>query len=391
MRNTLRRGSKGLLDRVLSTPDLVRAVRALPASSLASLVTRVGVEDAGEIVALATTEQLVHLFDEDVFGDDEALDPARFALWLEVLLEAGDAFTAERVTSLPDDLVRAAVHAFVMVLDLDAIAVEVQDREDLGPANDALEAARTEELDGYLLVIKRHDGWDAVWSTLLALSAQHHRYLERLLARLCEADMEIVDEHGLYDVLTSEEMLAEDASAEREERRARLGFVSLSDARAFLALAESGEGDPDVRDAVTAAWLRRVDRRTARAVEPATDLESVLREEGVASRAPQLPASRSGALDPVSRLRIAMESLAARTPAVHDARMEELAFLANVLSAGLRIEERRVRSIEAVELALEACAQGLARRSSRPEDDVDVLAARSLDLLFRDGYGPRAS
>src|SRR5690606_28840892 len=97
----------------------------------------------------------------------------------------GDAFTAERVTSLPDDLVRAAMHAFVMVLDLDAIAVEVQDREDLGPANDALEAARTEELDGYLLVVKRHDGWDAVWSTLLALSAQHHRYLERLLARLC--------------------------------------------------------------------------------------------------------------------------------------------------------------------------------------------------------------
>lgn len=138
MRNTLSLGSKVLLDRILSTPDLVRAVRALPPSTLASLVTRVGLEDAGEIVSLATTEQLVHLFDEDVFGEDEALDPARFALWLEVLLEAGDAFTADRVTSLPDDLVRAAVHAFVMVLDLDAIAVEVQDREDLGPANDAL-------------------------------------------------------------------------------------------------------------------------------------------------------------------------------------------------------------------------------------------------------------
>ena len=146
-----------------------------------------------------------------------------------------------------------------------------------------------------------------------------------------------------------------------------------------------------MRDAITAAWLRRVDRRTARAVEPATDLESVLREEGVAPRAPQLPASPSGELDPVSRLRGAMEALAARAAAVHDARMEELAFLANVLSAGARIEERRVRSIEAVELALEACARGLARRSSRPEDDADVLAARSLDLLFRDGYGPRAS
>jgi hypothetical protein len=369
---------------VLSTPDLVHAVRALPSPALAALVSRVGVEDAGEIIALATTEQLAHLFDEDVFGDEEELDPGRFALWLEVMLEAGDAFTAERVVALPDDLVRAAVHAFAMVLDLDALAVGLQDREDLVEANDALEAARTEELDGYLLVVKRHDGWSAVWTTLIALGGQHSAYLERLLARLCEADMEGVEEHGLYEVLTSAEMLAEDAAAEREERRARRGFVSLSDARAFLALAAEGKGDPDTRDAITAAWLRRLDRRLDAVAEPAPDLDRVLRRAGIATDAPILPAS-SGVLDPASRLRAAMEALAVRSPDLYDARMEELAFLANVLSAGARIDERRVRSIEAVELAVATCGAGLVRRSSDVVSDADALASRPLDLLFRDG------
>src|SRR5687767_6829947 len=213
----LTRGPRRLLDRVLSTPDLVHVVRSLPAPALAALVARIGVEDAGEILALATTAQVAHLFDEDVFTEDEEIDPARFALWLSVMLEAGERATAERVVALPDDLVRAALHSFVMVLDLDAIGVQVQHREDLADANDALEAAHTEDLDGHLLVVKRHDGWDAVWTTLLALGAGHGAYLERLLARLSAADMERVDNDGLYEVLTSEEMLREDAAAEREE------------------------------------------------------------------------------------------------------------------------------------------------------------------------------
>lgn len=386
MQTPLARRRERLLDRVLSTPNLVHAVRALPPATLATLVSRVGIEDAGEIIALTTTEQLTHLFDEDVFGDEEELDPDRFALWLEVMLEAGDTFTAQRVVELPDDLVQAAVHAFVMVLDLDALAVAIQDDTDLTDANDALEAAQTEELDGYLLVVKRHDGWDAMWTTLLALAEQHSAYLHALLARLCEADMEFVEEHGLYDVLSSAEMLAEDAAHGREERRARRGFVSLSDARAFLTLAREGKGDPDERDAITAAWLRRLDRRIDAIVEPAPDLEALLVGAGIATSVPRLPARSGSQRDPSSRLRAAMEQLAARAPELHHARMEELAFLANVLSAGARIDERQMRSIEAVELAVATCGAGLVRRSADPSGDADMLATRPLDLLFRDGY-----
>lgn len=60
-------------------------------------------------MALATTEQLRQVFDEDLWasagpGLDPTLDPQRFALWLEVMLEAGEAATAAQLAELPEEL-----------------------------------------------------------------------------------------------------------------------------------------------------------------------------------------------------------------------------------------------------------------------------------------------
>ena len=54
-RNALRASSGKLLARVLETPNLAAQVRALPGPALGKLIERVGLEDAGELVALATT------------------------------------------------------------------------------------------------------------------------------------------------------------------------------------------------------------------------------------------------------------------------------------------------------------------------------------------------
>jgi hypothetical protein len=363
----------------------VETVRALPAQALGLVVAEVGVEDSAEIVALATTEQLTHLFDEDVF-DDERVDPERFGLWLEVLLEAGDAFAADRVVALPEDLVYAAVSDYVRVFDLDALAMEIEEREDLTSANDLLESARTEELLGRLLVARRDDGWDAMWSTLLAVAERHGDYAERLLTRLCDATMDRVAEDGLSEVLSSEEMLAENAAADREERRAKAGYVSPSDARAFLKLAREGGGDPDARDAITAAWFRRLAPTPTPTPTPGLDLELVLERAGLGDHARPALASASGSSDPVTRLRKAMGDLATRAPELHDERLEELSFLANVLSADASMGERPRRSVEAVEEALSVCAAALVGRSTSRDTDVEVLEERSLDLLFREGF-----
>src|SRR5438132_8325696 len=95
--------STNLLLRILERPGLVAAVRELPGAVLGKLIDRIGLEDAGELVALATTAQLERVFDDDLWradqaGGDEIFRPERFALWLRVMLEAGDSFLVERLS-----------------------------------------------------------------------------------------------------------------------------------------------------------------------------------------------------------------------------------------------------------------------------------------------------
>jgi hypothetical protein len=94
--------SRQLIARILDEPQLAAQIQALEAPVLLRLIERVGLEDAGEIVALATTEQLERVFDEDLWqtdvpGEDERFDSGRFLVWLEVMLEAGDSFVAHKL------------------------------------------------------------------------------------------------------------------------------------------------------------------------------------------------------------------------------------------------------------------------------------------------------
>ena len=73
--------SSSLLAYLIESPNLAQTVQALPKATFAALVRRIGLEDAGEIVSLATTEQLVAAFDEDLFvnarpGEREAFSSA---------------------------------------------------------------------------------------------------------------------------------------------------------------------------------------------------------------------------------------------------------------------------------------------------------------------------
>lgn len=63
---------RSLLNSLIELPDLGSAIQAPPAQTFAALVRKVGIEDAGELVAFATTPQLVQAFDEDLFVSDRA-------------------------------------------------------------------------------------------------------------------------------------------------------------------------------------------------------------------------------------------------------------------------------------------------------------------------------
>lgn len=420
-------GAGRVLARVLDRPDLVRAVRDLPPRALAKLIDHVGLEDSGEIVALATTEQLARVFDEDLWrsvrpGDDEKFDDERFALWLEILLEAGDEFTADRLAELPEDFVIMAVHRHALVVDLDELAVEMADRGEYDDDRDltekALESCLYQEIDRYRIIARRHEGWDALVTVLLALDKSHRALLERILERCASmASQYIEDNGGLYDVLSSEDMLEADVAGDREDRRAAEGFIAPASARSFLALARTvdvRESAPGERDPVTRAYFRELARTApksdARKASEAKDsLESLVlaleaakafeeaKEAEVIRPRPQL---RSGAgrgrkappLAEAPLFRRALEDVGADDPTAYGTVLEELAYLVNVLVAGAAFRGRAFRPSEAADAVVAVCSIGLAHlvtaktERARTRSAADLLRSEGAVKAFRMGW-----
>jgi hypothetical protein len=419
-RNELRRHDPAsparLLKHVLENPELVAAVRELPPAALGKLIERVGLEDSGELVALATTEQLERIFDEDLWrsdqvGEDPNFDPARFALWLEVLLESGEQAVVERLRELPLDFVVLGVHRLVLVVDIDALAFELAEGgEELDQVEKALDSCLGEEWEEFRLIARDGGAWDAIFSVLMALDRDHHDLLRAILERCCFLSSEYVEENGgLYEVLTSDEMLEVDAGAARDERRAAAGYVAPSDAKSFLELAKRALGPATDRDPVTRAYFRELSRSVKAAtlpppaspavaglmrllanpqvLEPAQS-EGLLRPKGLPSSG--LEPARGRDAQTKTLLDKVLSDLREHDPEVYAKRLEELVYLANVLVAGWAPQNRRLRPVEALEIAISVCNQGLlsalAEKRAAPEAARQFVVKTPLDLLFRTAW-----
>jgi hypothetical protein len=407
--------TRSLLNSLIELPDLARTIQALPAQTFAALVRKVGVEDAGELVALATTEQLVQAFDEDLFvseraGERESLDVGRFVVWLEVLLEAGDEVAADRVAELDEDFVAHALGGVLLVIEEDALRERLGDgdEDEVRQVDKSLESALTEDIDGYLLVAKQYDGWDAVLALVLALDKSHRALLVRLLDRLARMGSRYLDDlEELSTVLSEGESLADDVEAAREERRSKLGYVEARAARAFLSLARKppvGEGPPTDRDPLTRAYFREVERSRPTAVPgPAAQAAlhalppAVLRELDEVSSSGDRSALPGSSAEPTTlgAFTEALRDLNQDEPLLFGERMEEFAYLANVLVAGHERNGSRLRPKEAADAAIATVCFGAllevrARRSKAKRkapatspEFAEVLRQLSVDLLFR--------
>jgi hypothetical protein len=384
--------SLGLLLRIFEQPQLVSAVRALPPATFSKLIDRIGLEDAGELVALATAEQLERVFDDDLWksvraGADETFRPDRFAVWLEVMSEAGDAHVIRRLRELPQDLLALAVQRLALVVDSDELATTMSartyDTEDL---EDALDRAPYEEWEEFRMIPRDASTWDVVWSSLQLLDRDHHEDLRAILEQCCALTTEFINGNGgLYAVLTSEEMVENDVAAARADRRAAQGFVSPADARAFLALAQRGDA-LDQRDAITRAYFRELappqpaTEATAEAPE-VQRLVALLGDEQVVETRP-LALLGSGSAPVTStapRFEAAMRALREHDAVLFAQRLQELGYLVNVVIAGDGGPDGgALRPVEALERVLRACEAGM-------RDD-ETLERTSADQLFRRGY-----
>lgn len=397
-----------LLHHVLSTPDLVATVQALPPERLSALVHGVGLEDAGELVALATTSQLEALFDDDLWksGDaaEERFDSERFVLWLEVLWEAGEAAVVKRLTELPREFVCFAVATLAYVLDTDALVTEVEMSDRYRDRLErALELASTEEWEEFMLVDRGRGGFEVLMTSLIALDTEHAPVLRAILERCYDlSSAEVAERGGLVKALNRLEAAEEAARGERQERRTQRGFVSLADARSFWTVVESGASVAG-RDPVTHAYFRDVyGKQRARRDQSGLAADRLARRlsDVVNGDASGDPAHEAGAqaavprrvMDATKTLSEALELLRERDAISYEHRVTELVYLANVLVTLSEPAVRRLRPIEASEAALRVCAEGIVAlglgESGAAELSV-TLEQLLLDLAFRAGW-PRA-
>ena len=374
-----------MLARITGDSELARAVPLLRPEVLHAVITHCGLQDCGELLALATDEQLSAVFDLDLWkanraGADEQFDVGRFCEWLEVLVDDSPAIAAERLAKMDVALVVAGLSPHLSVWDP---AVFSPDGEPSGAdsvSNAGRERGVHAEIGGYLVVARRPEAWDAIVEVLLALVEHHLETFERVMRRcrrLTNAGWEL---DGLHDLSSDAEQGRFDLSFSRELRRDRLGFLPPPQARAFLDSARHASlmAPPQAHLvftahqrasavmteetlAATAPCDAEVDEQpddTASAVATVVD---VLRAAGIladTSRA-LLPAAQDDASSPTPALNRYLQICADSDDSGWAARNQELAFLANALVGGCSVQGRTFAPREATEAVAATCNLGL--------------------------------
>ena len=226
----------------------VKIIEKMAPRRLMQLINFIGLEDASEIVAFTTSKQLENIFDIDLWknekpGEEEKFDFDRFAIWLKIMVDVSESFAAEKLMELDEDLVTLALCKLIWIIDLETIMLSLTNSErsfDDDLTDKILENSLSLEWDQYHIISKDDNSWDAIISVMTELDKKDHYFLNGLLQRICYISTEYIEGNGgLYNVLSSEDMLESNLAANRETRRSHKGFVSPSAAITFLSMAQS--------------------------------------------------------------------------------------------------------------------------------------------------------
>ena len=399
-----------VLDRILESQHIAHVVPRLQPEMLHRIIQHCGLEQCGELLALATPAQLVNLFDLDLWrssqpGTEEQFDADRFGVWLEVLVESGAAIAADKIASMDVDLVSGALARHARVFDAAAVAPVVpSDGEEPDASNDPFDA----RVGGYLLIATGHDSWDAIVATLVALEDGHRDYFHRVMRGWRKLSNSLPEIDGLDDLLTDQDQIMFDLAVEREARRERLGFVTPVQARAFLDAARQppAKSDAPAPGATLArAYFRAIEPPSVTeaagvsslpalpGVAPAPEdsaeaiaaVVELLLEAGVLPAQPRaLPAGPEGEVPRLARIHALLQYVSDSDEGALSTRHQELAYLANVLMAGCSIQARSFTAQEASDAALATCNLGLENQPVRVPDD--FLVAHDLVGVFQAGW-----
>jgi len=377
-----------VLARITDNPQLARAVPRLQPEVLHAVIAHYGLERCGELLALATPEQVSAVFDLDLWkadraGAEDQFDAARFCEWLEFLVDAGPAIAAARLATMDVALVVAGLSPSITVFDASVFSSHGEPSGADPVVNAGLERGVHAEIGGYIVVARQTDAWQAIVDALMALAEHHGETFHRVMSACRTLSNAGWERDGLDDLRSDAEQARFDLSLDREQRRDRSGFVSPQQARAFLTAARrvTVSMEPAQEDAVFAAYRRSLDvasetdtRSGTESADAQTDdtassetasavasVIEVLRGAGVIADTPR--ALLSAGQDERSMVNAALnrhlQLCADADEAAWTARNQELAFLANALVAGCRVHGRSFTRSEAMDAVTATCNLGL--------------------------------
>jgi hypothetical protein len=350
--------SNKLLNTLLDNPELPTFVRRLNPPTLNRLIEHVGLEDAGPLISLTTDRQLRGILDESLWanltpGKPETHRPEAFIRWLDVLVEQGDTFVAERLHGLGADFV---------VLNLSRlIAVDAKDAILHSAPN-----AYAEEYGNYLVGALFDDEWDTTRAALTALQAEYPDFCEHVLGR-CHGETE-------WGKRTHVTLMA-DTYGERRDARENAGFVTPESAGAFLGVARTAELASliaaDNLDLMSQRYFLHLGGSYLRGAEPEAaeepaessstpdpaklkELDDVLVEAAVVDDGTSmlLLSAPEQTMLPVKK---AIDALQDSDPTAFGARLGELVYLSNVVISGTAINGERFTDVEAANMVLATC------------------------------------
>ena len=402
-----------LLERILNTPQLAQVVPRLQPDVLHRIIQHCGLEACGELVALATPDQLARVFDLDLWradrpGLDEQFDADRFGAWLEMIIESGAAVAAKTLAAMDADLVSAGLARHVRVFDSASVSPYVSlEGEQVAPAPWADEWERR-EVGGYVVIARRTDHWDAIVAVLSALGDAHPDYFTRVMSDCRALSNSRSEVDGLDDLPAKGDQAVFDVAFDREQRRDVQGYVTPAQARAFLQTARQAGIGRDAAYAgnnVARAYFRDAETRAALEpnvsrgalpegqqslgeLDPSADavdaVVELLHDAGVLTRNPRaLLGAGEEQTQRLARMQAHMRFLHDHHPDTYSARHAELAFLANALMAGASIQSRSFRPDEASDAAVAVCNLGL---ENWPDASRDVLVVHDLIQVFQVGW-----
>ncbi|GEM_PF-5522492 len=397
---------------ILKNTTLATQVKSLPLGVITKLVEHVGLEDAGPIIALTTTEQFQAIVDSDMWalqmgGVEEGFSSERFLTWIEVLSELGDKSAAEKLMALDDDLLTTALSETLQVFDTEELSSVASLNEDSFGFSIEAHLKRSEyvDIDRYVIVFKKSQSSTALSDILIAWSGIDHSHFCSILDRCVLYTLDHSTEMDISSI-ERQSTAREDALDARNSRRTEIGYVSRSDALSFLNLARTrssienytGENNPIYRSYLRQYKSDQKDSfETLEIPEVLSQsilnlLDEVFKPETpnpqnilIDSKQPQTPT-------PDMEFSDLMLQLQQEYPTIYQSRLSELAFLGNTLIAGCSMNDRSLRAVESVQIAYSTCRLGIEHILSEGglrwsnNAAANVLQGRDCITLFEVGW-----